>query len=105
MHRETRTVSRKTAFDGKLEISATAAERIESLGAVIPVRIEVPRGAAPVDDFASLATMECTCAKSGVAGAHVHTFLACDRFRALPALTAVSIEVDHTRIYLRESDG
>jgi hypothetical protein len=98
---ETRTVSPKTSLDGKLEISKATAERLESMGAAIPVRIEVPRDAAPVDGVASLSSMECTCRKAGVLGAHVHHFLASDHFRALPPQELVAIQVEDGRVYVR----
>ena len=101
MHLETRTVSAKTALDGKLEISKATAARLESMGDTVPVRIEVSPDTAPIDGIASLASMECTCRKTGVDGAHLHLFLACDQFRSLPALEPVGLEVENGRVYVR----
>jgi hypothetical protein len=101
MHLETRTVSPKTSLDGKLEISKASAAWLESMGGAIPVRIEVPPGAAPVISVATVASMECTCGKTGASGAHVHLFLACDDFRSLPAQELVAIDVENSTVYVR----
>ena len=101
MHLETRTVSAKTSLDGKLEISKATAARLGLMGATVPVRIEVSPGTAPIDGVAWLASMECTCRKTGVEGAHVHLFLTCDQFRSLPALQPVGLEIENGRVYVR----
>ena len=100
MYLETRTVSPKTSLDGKLEISRATATRLESMVGGVPVRIEVPAGAAPINGMASLSSMECTCRKTGVLGAHVHMFLACELFRWLPAQEPVAIEVENGCVYV-----
>jgi hypothetical protein len=82
------TVSRKTPLDGKLEISAVAAERLESLGATFPVR--TARG----EGRARLHAMSCTCAKGGGAGQHRHHFVESDVLRALEPGTEVRVEID-----------
>ena len=88
---EQSTVSRKTPLDGRLEISAGAAERLASLGATFPVRTEKDEG------LARLHEMSCTCAKAGSAGSHVHHFVESDILRALEPGTGVRVELDDAR--------
>jgi hypothetical protein len=88
---EQRTVSRKTPLDGKLEISAGAAERMASLGPTFPVRTGSGEG------LARLHVMSCTCEKAGSSGSHVHHFVESDILRALEPGTDVSVELDDAR--------
>ena len=85
---ETRTVSRKTPGDGKLEITKVAARTLESLGPTFSVRVDVRTGEA------SLGTMPCTC--RGDETPHVHYFIESDLFRALVPGTSVELLVDET---------
>jgi len=85
------TVSRKTPLDGKLEISASAAERLGSLGDDFPVRTGTGEGRA------RLHAMSCTCAKSASTGQHVHHFVESDILRALEPGTDVRVELDDAR--------
>jgi hypothetical protein len=85
---ETRTVSRKTPGDGKLEITKAAAHALESLGATFSVRVHTQTGEA------SLGTMPCTC--RGKETPHVHYFIESDLFRALVPGSSVELMVDET---------
>lgn len=85
---ETRTVSRKTPGDGKLEITKAAARALESLGTTFAVRVHAETGAA------SLGTMPCTC--RGDETPHVHYFIESDLFRALVPGSSVELMVDET---------
>ena len=71
-----RVVSRKTPVDGKLEISADAAVRLEPYGPEMPVRAAGHAGRA------RLTAMTCMCLKAGGAG-HTHHFLESPVFRTL----------------------
>jgi hypothetical protein len=88
---EQRTVSRKTPMDGKLEISARAAEQLARLGATFPLRTEGGEGRA------RLHAMSCTCTKAASAGEHLHHFVESDILRALEPGTDVRVEVDDAR--------
>ena len=85
---ETRTVSRKTPGDGKLEITKAAARALESLGSTFSVRVRAQTGAA------SLGTMPCTC--RGEETPHVHYFIESDLFRALVPGSSVELMLDET---------
>ncbi|MGH7470789.1 MAG: hypothetical protein ACRENP_22815 [Longimicrobiales bacterium] len=89
MFLERRTVSRKTAGDGRLEITKQAALVIEPLGQTLTVEL------AGETVQASLGTMACTC--RGAENPHVHYFLQCDRFKSLAAQSVVDLELDRTR--------
>lgn len=88
---EVRVVSRKTKRDGRLEISPATAGRLGRLR--VPLPIVTPDGRAE----AHLATMECTCVKSG-GERHTHHFL------ESPLLAALAAE-HHVRILLDGSGG
>jgi hypothetical protein len=88
---EERTVSRKTPLDGKLEISARAAEQLASLDATFLLRTVSGEGRA------RLHAMSCTCAKAASAGEHQHHFVESDLLRALEPGTDVRVELDDTR--------
>ena len=83
---ESRTVSRKTPGDGKLEITKVAAHRLESLGPTFAVYVNDHAGAA------SLGTMPCTC--RGDETPHVHYFIESELFRALEPGSSVDLVVD-----------
>lgn len=72
---EVRTVSRKTARDGKHEISADTAARLRDLTSPLTVIVDGVR------DRASVASMPCTCR----ADAHEHWFIQSEALRALEA--------------------
>ena len=82
MHIDRRTVSRKTPGDGKLEISAGAAQRLAQFGETVPV--EWNAQLAP----ATLSAFTCSCGKRD--GPHDHHFLQSAIFTSLP----VGAEVD-----------
>jgi hypothetical protein len=83
---EQRTVSRKTAGDGKLDVTKVAATRLESLGTTFPVVVGDRTGEA------RLSTMPCTC--RGDDKPHVHYFVESDLFRSLPAGSTVDLVLD-----------
>lgn len=81
------TASRKTPGDGRLEISAAAAERIAPLGREFAMVVagRPARG--------SVISMECTCAK-GAGARHVHHFVQSDAFRELAVGSTVHLALD-----------
>jgi hypothetical protein len=79
-------VSRKTAGDGKLEITKVAARRLESLGDRFPLVVSGKGG------VASLRNMPCTC--RGGDKPHVHYFVESDLLRSLAAGTEVDLLLD-----------
>lgn len=83
---ERRTVSRKTAGDGKLEITKVAAAKLETLGSRFEVLVDARRG------HARLGTMPCTC--RGDDRPHVHYFVESELFRSLAALSEVDLLLD-----------
>ena len=83
---EHRTVSRKTPDDGKLEITTSAAGRLETLGARFPLLVDGKQG------DGSLATMPCTC--RGHDRAHVHYFVESELLRSLAAGSEVDLFLD-----------
>lgn len=78
-------------MDGKLEISARAAEQLASLGATFPLRTAGGEGSA------RLHAMSCTCAKAASAGQHLHHFVESDLLRTLAPGTSVCVELDDAR--------
>lgn len=88
---EQRAVSRKTPLDGKLEISAAAALRLQTLGPNFTVR------ANGREARAQLVELTCTCAKGGGDGTHAHHFVESDALRSLEPGTDVRLAIDETR--------
>ena len=86
MHLERRTVSRKTAKDGRLEITKRAAEKFSALAASFDVDVSGARSQA------SLGTMECTC--RGADNPHVHYFIQSPVLKALGAGDEVDLDLD-----------
>jgi hypothetical protein len=82
---ERRTVSRKTAGDGRLEITKESARRIEPLQ---PLVVRFGGGDVP----AELGTLPCTC--RGEDNPHVHYFVRADRFRDLTPGSHVDLSLD-----------
>jgi hypothetical protein len=72
---ERRTVSRKTARDGKHEISAETAARLRTLPAPLDVIVD------GVADTAAVVPMPCTCRPE----AHEHWFIEATALRSLEA--------------------
>jgi len=91
---EHRSVSRKTPLDGKLEISAAAAERLAALGA------EFPLASAGREGSGRLQSLPCTCAK-GAGEGHVHHFVESPLLRELAPGTEVRVELDEGRSRVR----
>lgn len=83
-------VSRKTPLDGKLEVSAAAAARLEESAAVFKL---VALGEEAVGRIESL---ECTCNKSG-GQRHVHHFVVSPVLRGLTEGSEVRIELESPR--------
>jgi hypothetical protein len=83
---ERRTVSRKTAGDGRLEITKPTAERLEAMAA--PFSIELDGLHIPT----RIGTMACTC--RGAENPHVHYFLEAERLKSLAPGGEVELELD-----------
>jgi hypothetical protein len=83
---EMRTVSAKTARDGRLELSADAAARLSAVASELA--LVAPAGAG----LARITAMTCTCAKSG-GQAHVHHFVESPLLRALEVGSNVRVEL------------
>ncbi len=83
---ERRTVSRKTAGDGKLEITKLAAATLEPLGSPFPIVVDARAG------NARLGSMPCTC--RGGDEPHVHYFIESDVLRLLAAGSEVDVLLD-----------
>ncbi len=88
---EERTVSRKTAKDGRLEISESTVAQLAALGETF--RVHTAHG----EGDARLYGMTCTCEKSGSSGQHVHHFVESDLLRALEPGATVRLELDSSR--------
>ena len=86
---ERRTVSRKTPGDGKLEISASAAERLRAAAATLEVELAGRRAPARLD------TLACSCQKVG--RSHEHHFVASDLLRSLHADMQVDLHLVEQR--------
>lgn len=83
---ERRTVSRKTAGDGRLEITKPTALRLEAVKAALTIDLEGLRIPARMD------TMACTC--RGAEKPHVHYFLEAEGLKALEGGREVELELD-----------
>ena len=83
---ERRTVSRKTPGDGRLEITAGAAETLRARAPALEVELRGERAAGHVE------TMACTCAKTA-GGPHEHHFLASEVLRSLHAAADVELHL------------
>jgi hypothetical protein len=95
-----RTVSRKTPLDGRLEISAAAADRVAALGDEFAV---VSAGR---EGRGRLLSLTCTCAKGSGDGSHVHHFVESPLLTALDPGAAVRVELDERAPAVRiESAG
>lgn len=81
-------VSRKTPFDGRLEIPESLSVRLADAGNALTVRMEGAES--PVN----LEVMPCYCAKGARAGQHEHHFLSAEILRALPPGIPVVLAVD-----------
>lgn len=88
---EQRTVSRKTPLDGKLEISAAAAARLQPLGDSFPLRTEGAEGRGRLHEIT------CTCTKAAASGQHQHHFIESALLRVLEPNTEVRVEFDDAR--------
>ncbi len=86
MFLERRTVSRKTPGDGRLEISAAAAERMRVLRESLEIEYDGERSSGRIEE------MECTCAKAS--GSHAHHFVVSRLLRQLVPATDVELHLD-----------
>jgi hypothetical protein len=88
----TTTVSRKTPLDGRLEIPASLADRLLSLGEPLAVSMQ------GIEEGASVEAMACTCAKAG--GNHEHHFLRAEALKTLSPNSSVTllVELEERRI-------
>jgi hypothetical protein len=93
---ERRTVSRKTARDGKHEISADTAARLRALSSPLPVTVD------GVADRATVAAMPCTCRPE----AHEHWFIEAPALRSLEAgrEATTSLAGDGQTVDIRTTD-
>jgi hypothetical protein len=92
---ESRTVSRKTPTDGRLEITRVGAARLGGIGDGF--ELFVGDESAP----ARLGTMECTC--RGPERPHVHYFLESPALKRLEPGTNVDLELEPTGNRIRVS--
>ena len=86
MFLERQTVSRKTPGDGKLEISAGAAERLRAAASTLEIELGELRAPGRVE------TMACTCQKVGQA--HEHHFVTSELLKTLHAASQVDVHLD-----------
>src|SRR4051812_19743808 len=86
---ERRTISRKTAGDGRLEITKVAASKLGAPGDELPVDADGRR------PDATLGTMDCTC--RGADKPHVHYFIQSDVLKGLAAGAEVDLDFDPSR--------
>ncbi len=94
---EVRTVSRKTARDGKHEISADTAARLGALTEPLTIVVDGVR------DRGSVASMACTCRPE----AHEHWFLQAEALRSLEAgrEATTSLAADGRTLDIRTTPG
>ncbi len=74
---EIRTVGRKTPLDGKLEIAAATASRLQGAGTTLPLEVGARR------DVATVVTLACSRCARAAEGAHTHWFLESPMLRDL----------------------
>lgn len=84
---EVREVSRKTARDGRLEVTEESARRLRVIASPMPVSLGDAQGEATLIDI------QCTCAKGGDTGGHRHFFVQSSLFSALPAGETIVLEL------------
>jgi hypothetical protein len=94
---EHRTVSRKTARDGKHEISAETAAVLRTLSSPFDVIVD------GVPDLGTLVRMPCTCRPE----AHEHWFIEASALRTLEAghEATTSVAADGRSVEIRSSPG
>src|SRR5687768_8544853 len=80
-------VSRKTPLDGRLEIPASLADRLQSTG--VPLVLGISGTESPVN----VEAMACTCAK-GAGTNHDHHFIRAESLKALAPDASVTLMVD-----------
>ena len=93
MFLERRTVSRKTAGDGRLEIAKQAAERVGKTGTSIAIDVNGEPAIATLD------SMACTC--RGAEKPHVHYFIQSEALKALPAGSEVELDFEEVERCIR----
>jgi hypothetical protein len=82
----TTSVSRKTPLDGRLEITASLADRLSSSGEPLSLSIQGS------EESVNVESMACTCARAG--GNHEHHFLAAESLKGLSPNSSVTLFVD-----------
>ena len=92
MRLATLTVSHKTPMDGRLEITAEAAERLAQGGSATPLNTLVVMGQRGAIAIASRA---CTC--HGADEVHEHYFLESELLKLLAPGAAVAVDFDPAR--------
>ena len=80
-------VSRKTPLDGRLEVPASLADRLQATG--VPLVLALSGMESPVN----VEAMACTCAK-GAGNNHEHHFLRAESLKALTPDARVTLLVD-----------
>ena len=83
----TTSVSRKTPLDGRLEIPASLADRLQATG--VPLVLAISGSESPVN----VEAMACTCTK-GAGSNHEHHFLRAESLKALAPNASVTLLVD-----------
>ena len=84
-------VSRKTPMDGRLEIPASLAGRLQALDLALTLSMGSDEHDVAVED------MPCNCSRALSGGSHVHHFLASEVLKHLAPETNVSVAVDVER--------
>jgi hypothetical protein len=95
---DVRAASRKTPLDGKFEVSADAARRLQSLPSPFPVALSGAEG------VGVLSEMPCSCARAG-GGGHLHHFVTSDLFRSLVPERRYAMALEGEGIRLVPADG
>jgi hypothetical protein len=101
MHLETRTVSRKTPGDGRLEISDATAARLREWLPAAEFALHV-NGAA---GRGRLEVMPCGCDKAATAGRHEHVFVEGELLRTLAPGCRVGVSVDEHGVTVETMAG
>lgn len=84
---EIRTVGRKTPLDGKLEIAAATARRLQGAGSALPLEVGARR------DVATVVTLTCSKCARAAEGAHEHWFVESAILRDLTVGEAWALEL------------
>ena len=93
-------VSRKTPRDGRLEITASLADRLLAVDEPLIVSVGGAEASGYVEE------MPCTCSKAPSAGQHVHSFLTSEVLKGLTpeANVNVAVDVDRGMVHIESGD-